>query len=74
MHNREYLKKLLQEKNELVEMIELLLEDGYRLSNNSNDMELILYLLLTNGSVRLFKEKKFLFWKSKKAIVISDNN
>lgn len=55
-------------------MIELLLEDGYRLSNNSNDMELILYLLLTNGSVRLFKEKKFLFWKSKKAIVISDNN
>lgn len=74
MHNREYLKKLLQEKNELVEMIELLLEDGYRLSNNSSDMELILYLLLTNGSVRLFKEKKFLFWKNKKAIVISDNN
>lgn len=72
-YDRVHLTRLLKEKNELVKMIDLLLADGYELSNGSQNKELILYFLVNNGYVKLFKEIKFLFWKRKKAITISEN-
>lgn len=70
-NKKEHLKRLLNEPNELTEMVDKFIADGYKLNGHSNNKELILYLLITNGVVRLIKEKRFLFWKYKTAISIT---
>lgn len=56
---------------ELVEFLESYLRKGYKINGTSTNVDMAKYLLIQNGTVKLLKKKRILFYEYDDCIVIS---